>query len=66
MMSNKTKTRPESEFPFFYTEECGAAVMMNRPTGKKICVEKDVWRDVVYSVKTGWQPWERQSGNRDN
>ena len=64
-MSNKTKPRTESEFPFFYTEECGVAVMMNRPTGKKICVEKDVWKDVVSSVKTGWQPWEHHGGKPD-
>ena len=64
-MSTKAKPNPESDFPFFYTEECGVAVMMNRPTGKKICVEKDVWKDVVSSVKTGWQPWEQQDENRD-
>ena len=60
-MSNATK-KPGTEVPFYYAEECGLALMLNRPTGKKICMDKEVWSDIVSSLQAGWQPGARPDG----
>lgn len=63
-MTEKTdKTRkPVPEQSFLYTEECGLALMKNRRTGKKLCMDKDMWADLVTSIKAHRHPGVAHSG----
>lgn len=45
---NARKSAPEQDF--LYTEECGLALMKNRRTGKKLCMDKNMWDDIVTSI----------------
>lgn len=58
-MVEEAKTGAGPDIPFFYTEEVGLALFMHRRTGKQFCIDEPVWKDLVSSIKAGWQPWAK-------
>lgn len=44
------------QYPFYYAEECGLALLKDARTGKKFYVEREVWTDLVASIRDGWHP----------
>ena len=45
----------ECLFQFFYTEECGLALFLNRRTGKKFYMDKECWDDLAHCLNSSWQ-----------
>ncbi len=55
-MTQHAKTDPRMQKPFFYTEECGLALMMNARSGKKLGMDKEMWTDVVDAIREDTHP----------
>ncbi|MEM7724152.1 MAG: hypothetical protein AAF376_17535 [Pseudomonadota bacterium] len=55
-MTQDRKPDTAADKDFYYTEECGLALMVNRRTGQKLGLDKDLWTDVVSAIKTEAHP----------
>lgn len=64
-MNGKTEKarKPAPKQDFLYTEECGLALMKNRRTGKKLCMDKNMWDDIVTSILEQRHPGVIHSGD---
>jgi len=55
-MTQHANSDRRAQTQFFYTEECGMALMMNARTGKKLGMDKEMWTDMVASIRAETHP----------
>lgn len=55
-MTQDIKTTGSDEKAFYYTEECGLALMMHPRTGKRVGLDKDLWTEMVTAIQTESHP----------
>ena len=55
-MNNDAGEAGKAQKPFLYTEELGLSLMLNRRSGKKLGMDKDMWDDLLSSIEAGDHP----------
>jgi len=55
-MASQTPAAQDRQKPFYFAEECSLALLHDPKTGKRICMDGDLFRDMASGFRAGWDP----------